>query len=411
MKEHDKYNKLIQDKLDGFEFEYDAADWTSLSKKLPKKGFPSYLKIASIFAGAVIIAAGAFYLSNDKNIEEIQSPQTEQATPIFEADENKPTLSEIGSDSISQEKEDLTSHDFKQNKPKRFNQDIAEQDKASAEQVINSEEKLDNILNQNQKKISSVNENKKRSIKLRIEKSVYCINDLIKIQTSQPLNSHFSFKVNNKSLTTSEFIPEVEGDYKIELLEDGLIVDSKAITIASKPKSNFIASKKSEEFAKITYNFESETNDEFKYEWRINGEVVSNKPDFNKHFRRSEKIEVKLATENASGCKSNTLKTIQIEEDFDIYSYDAFTPNGDGINDEFIPKAIEANNLKFEMMIYSLSGQLLYSTTDFSKPWNGRRNNDGELMPVGTYLWKVNLYDDNNEIHPHNGQIKIVNFK
>jgi CHU domain-containing protein len=63
------------------------------------------------------------------------------------------------------------------------------------------------------------------------------------------------------------------------------------------------------------------------------------------------------------------------------------------------------------MMIYSLSGQFLYSTTDFSKPWNGRRNNDGELMPVGTYLWKVNLYDDNNEIHPHNGQIKIVNFK
>lgn len=409
MKEHDKYNKLIQDKLNGFEFEYDAADWTSLSKKLPKKGIPTYLKVASIFTGAVIFVAGALYLNTEKNIKETPSYSTEQKTTTFEIEESKPILSEIETDSLSQEKEALASADVKQNEEKKFNKNSAKQDKVAAEQVINSEEKLDNILKQSQQKHSI--ENEKHTTELRISQSIYCINDVVKIETNLPLKGSFNIRVNNELLSTSEFIPETEGDYKIELLEGDLLVDSKVITIASQPKSNFIASKKSEEFAKITYNFESETNDEFKYEWTINGEVVAYKPEFNKHFRRADKIEVKLATENNSGCKSNTIKTIQIEEEFDIYSYDAFTPNGDGINDEFIPKAIEANNLKFEMMIYSLSGQLLYSTTDYSKPWNGRRNNDGESMPVGTYLWKVNLYDDNNEIHPHNGQIKIVNFK
>lgn len=68
---------------------------------------------------------------------------------------------------------------------------------------------------------------------------------------------------------------------------------------------------------------------------------------------------------------------------------DAFTPNGDGLNDDFTAKGIYAD--RFRMTIYNRWGEIIYSTTDKTKGWDGTA--DGQLLAAGQYLYRVDVQD------------------
>lgn len=68
---------------------------------------------------------------------------------------------------------------------------------------------------------------------------------------------------------------------------------------------------------------------------------------------------------------------------------DAFTPNGDGMNEEFLPKGIYVD--KFTMNIYTRWGEVVYSTTNKSQGWDGKIN--GQPAGVGQYMYRIELID------------------
>jgi len=63
----------------------------------------------------------------------------------------------------------------------------------------------------------------------------------------------------------------------------------------------------------------------------------------------------------------------------------AFTPNGDGKNDVFIP--VGSDIQKFEMEIFNRWGKLIYQTNDFTSGWDGRVNYS--LAQMGVYTYKI----------------------
>ena len=76
----------------------------------------------------------------------------------------------------------------------------------------------------------------------------------------------------------------------------------------------------------------------------------------------------------------------------------AFSPNGDGVNDKFVIKGINGNNdVQAEFYVYNRWGQLVYQNTDFGKVdgWNGEANSGiliaskGIGIPDGTYFIMV----------------------
>jgi len=68
----------------------------------------------------------------------------------------------------------------------------------------------------------------------------------------------------------------------------------------------------------------------------------------------------------------------------------AFTPNGDGINDLWNIKSIEAYP-KCLVSIYSRYGSLVYQSKGYPQAWDGTRN--GSPVPTGTYYYIINLND------------------
>ncbi|MGI8952595.1 MAG: gliding motility-associated C-terminal domain-containing protein [Chitinophagaceae bacterium] len=65
----------------------------------------------------------------------------------------------------------------------------------------------------------------------------------------------------------------------------------------------------------------------------------------------------------------------------------AFSPNGDGINDTWIIKNIERYP-QCAVQVFNRYGQILFNSSGYYKPWDGRYN--GKPLPVGTYYFIIN---------------------
>lgn len=63
-----------------------------------------------------------------------------------------------------------------------------------------------------------------------------------------------------------------------------------------------------------------------------------------------------------------------------------FSPNGDGINDGWVIKALEKYP-SCVVQIYTRYGQLIYNSVGYPQPWDGTYN--GKPMPVGTYYYVI----------------------
>lgn len=73
-----------------------------------------------------------------------------------------------------------------------------------------------------------------------------------------------------------------------------------------------------------------------------------------------------------------------------------FTPNGDGVNDEFF--FVDENEIcllrNYQFVIFNRWGRTIWESTNMGEKWDGKNN--GSEVAEGTYFWKLNFTDQNN---------------
>ena len=90
-----------------------------------------------------------------------------------------------------------------------------------------------------------------------------------------------------------------------------------------------------------------------------------------------------------------------------FFAPNAFTPNGDGINDLFLVYAnIEYTD--FELNIYSRNGDHVFHSRHIENGWNGHRNGTGELLPQGVYIYTIKYKTVNQKSGIEKGQILLI---
>jgi gliding motility-associated-like protein len=87
---------------------------------------------------------------------------------------------------------------------------------------------------------------------------------------------------------------------------------------------------------------------------------------------------------------------------------DAFRPNGDGRNEDFLPKELTIADVDFIFTVTDKTGQVVFQTKDKYQPWNGEFNNNGSALPAGLYFWKLSFTDDKGAIHEQKGKINLL---
>lgn len=106
---------------------------------------------------------------------------------------------------------------------------------------------------------------------------------------------------------------------------------------------------------------------------------------------------------DANDCVYGPEKILLTENEADCIEIpDAFTPNGDGINDEWIIQNIEMFPSAY-ISVFNRWGQQVYMGRGDSKPWNGKFN--GKLVPTGSFVYIINIYELNRT---YTGTVTVV---
>ncbi len=121
--------------------------------------------------------------------------------------------------------------------------------------------------------------------------------------------------------------------------------------------------------------------------WFINNNNYSNKQSPSYLFQDPGVFPVALVVRNKWGCTDSIVKLVTVNEDYGLYIPNAFSPDGDDINDVFQPKGFGIKN--YTMTIYDRWGEILFTSKDFLVGWDGTRK--GVICKNDVYVFKITL--------------------
>jgi gliding motility-associated-like protein len=108
--------------------------------------------------------------------------------------------------------------------------------------------------------------------------------------------------------------------------------------------------------------------------------------------------------------KNDCATTENIEVNKDCYTDipNAFTPNGDGVNDYFYPRQLLSKGVVgFSMTVYDRWGQKVFETTNTNgRGWDGKFN--GKDQPMGAYIYQIKAVLKNGRIEDYKGNVTLV---
>ncbi len=96
---------------------------------------------------------------------------------------------------------------------------------------------------------------------------------------------------------------------------------------------------------------------------------------------------------NEFGCTDTAWVTVEVTPEHRFFIPNTFTPNGDGLNDVFIPVVLGAEEYHF--MIFDRWGELIFETHDTFVGWDGRYK--GNKCQEDVYVWKIKYVNVTNE--------------
>jgi gliding motility-associated-like protein len=113
-----------------------------------------------------------------------------------------------------------------------------------------------------------------------------------------------------------------------------------------------------------------------------------------------------LTVTNIHGCKDSITECLIISPAYSLYIPNAFSPDGDGKNDVFMPKGQYVSN--FKMYIFDRWGMMLYYTDDITKGWPGTVNGGSRVCQEDTYVYMIEATDNLGQQHKYIGKVTLL---
>ncbi|MBK9599493.1 MAG: gliding motility-associated C-terminal domain-containing protein [Flavobacteriales bacterium] len=102
-----------------------------------------------------------------------------------------------------------------------------------------------------------------------------------------------------------------------------------------------------------------------------------------------------LVAINTFGCPDTLCRSIVATSDPDIFAPNAFTPDQDGVNEDFQPILNGYDNWRYQFFVFDRWGERIYDTRDRNASWDGTYH--GKPVKTEVYVWKVVLNRNGDE--------------
>jgi gliding motility-associated-like protein len=113
---------------------------------------------------------------------------------------------------------------------------------------------------------------------------------------------------------------------------------------------------------------------------------------------------VKQVLINSLGCTDTALVNVYVYDVFEVIIPNVFTPNGDGINDRFEPKAIGVYDYKLK--VFNRYGEMVFQSNNLGLQWDGRIR--GKKAQSGVYFYQIQMVDFESKKHEYRGSLTLL---
>ncbi|MCB9447969.1 MAG: PKD domain-containing protein [Flavobacteriales bacterium] len=171
------------------------------------------------------------------------------------------------------------------------------------------------------------------------------------------------------------------------------------------PTANFDASPLTVSILNPVINFTDKSTPAVKWSWFFGDGDSASVQHPNHTYNDVGTYRVVLAMENQWGCVDTIYKDVEVTPVSSIYVPNAFSPNGDGINDYF---RVEYEGFcEIQMFIFDRWGNEIYRTNSFDG-WNGKANGGDKIAQEDVYVWVVKARDCQGELWKRIGHVTLI---
>jgi gliding motility-associated-like protein len=122
--------------------------------------------------------------------------------------------------------------------------------------------------------------------------------------------------------------------------------------------------------------------------------VFNNQVALENRIKITKSDTIKVVGISELGCIDTAILFIKADSLIPVFVMpNAFSPNGDGLNDVFEPRFVNKSGYLVKLFqVYNRWGQLVYKASGTKKAaWNGYYYNKDEIAEVGTYFYRVSV--------------------
>jgi gliding motility-associated-like protein len=209
----------------------------------------------------------------------------------------------------------------------------------------------------------------------------------------------------------------------------GSVSISPLVNVYPHPQADFCMSQTTATIDEPVFNFCPQwSNDVTQWHWNFgdNSPIVSNISNPTHSYASTAdgnnfySYTVYLIVQNQFGCKDSIAKPVSLTPDFAFYIPNTFTPNGDGLNENFYGKGRGIK--EYKIMLFDRWGNLIWNCHQQGNSgsydeggregmpsackWDGVYK-DGEVQE-DVYVWKVELTDIFDLKHQYAGHVSVV---
>ncbi|MDQ3141106.1 MAG: PKD domain-containing protein [Bacteroidota bacterium] len=143
-------------------------------------------------------------------------------------------------------------------------------------------------------------------------------------------------------------------------------------------------------------------------QWIIDDRIILYGSTNQYSFRDTGIHKITQIVYRTNGCTDTLTQYVDIEPKVTYFLPNAFTPNGDGKNDDFFGKGVLDGMMNFQINIWDRWGGKIFSTSSPSQSWNGRYDNIGDFVPVGVYVYIGKYTTPRGEIVNFKGYATVI---
>ena len=182
---------------------------------------------------------------------------------------------------------------------------------------------------------------------------------------------------------------------------------SNSVIIHADPTADFVYDPQEIQVIVTDVTFaDQSSSDVVDWQWTMGGDYYST-PTFTQSFQDSGMRRVELVVTNDNGCKDTVVKFVYVNASLFVHIPDAFSPDGNGTNDQFGLGGLTNAVVDMNLVIYNRWGEKIFEATHPDDKWDGTYK--GEPCPQGIYLYSVQFTDPKRTKWRYfNGTVKLL---